>query len=61
MEVTIYKVKEVRLMAKPIIATPVFEGKDVIEVLKELRRPDKAKELRLKAVESLKLVSRTKC
>jgi hypothetical protein len=52
------KAKEVRLMAKPIPATPVLEGQDVLEVLKELQRPDKAKETRMKAVESLKIVSR---
>lgn len=46
-------------MAKPISPTPVLEGKDVFEVLKELRQPDKAKELRLKAVESLKLITKT--
>jgi hypothetical protein len=53
------KVKGVRLMAKPIPATPALEGQDVLEVLKELQRPDKAKELRMKAVESLKIVSRS--
>jgi hypothetical protein len=52
------KAREVKLMAKPIPATPVLEGQDAMEVLKELQRPDKAKEIRMKAVESLKTVSR---
>ncbi len=51
--------KGVRLMAKPISNTPVLEGSDALEVLNELRRPDKAKELRLKALESLKIVTKS--
>lgn len=53
-----YVEKEVRLMAKPITVTPVLEGRDVLDVLRELRQPDRAKELRLKALESLKSITK---
>lgn len=49
--------KEVRLMAKPIPSTPDLKGQDLVNLINDLKRPDTAKEMRKKAVASLKLVS----
>ena len=46
-------------MAKPILATPVYKGRDAQAVLAELQQPDKALNKRKEAVKSLRLISRS--
>ena len=45
--------KEVKLMASPIAATPILKGKDLVDLVKDLNRPDKGKAKRRKALEML--------
>jgi hypothetical protein len=51
--------KEVRLIAKPIPATPELKGQDLRNLVKDLYRPDNSKELRERAVNSLRKVCRS--
>jgi hypothetical protein len=46
-------------MAKPIPATPELKGQDLRNLIKDLYRPDNSKELRNKAINSLRKVSRS--
>ncbi|KKM12629.1 hypothetical protein SY88_02590 [Clostridiales bacterium PH28_bin88] len=50
--------EEVKIMAKPIEATPILKGKDLVELVKDLKRPDTNKARREKALKVL--VSYTK-
>ncbi len=43
-------------MAKPIVATPVLKGSDLVSLIKDAQRPDNAKEIRERASESLRKV-----
>jgi len=45
--------EEVKIMAKPIEATPILKGKDLIELVKDLKRPDTNKARREKALKVL--------
>ena len=52
--------KEVRLMAKPIAATPILTGKDLHLLIKDVQRPDLGKEKRKHAREMLHRASNGK-
>ena len=54
------KKKEVELMASPIAATPVLKGKDLVDLVNDLKKPDKGKEKRRKALEMLRLTMKGK-
>jgi hypothetical protein len=45
-------------MSKPIPATPELKGQDLRNLVKDLYRPDNSKELRDKAINSLRKVCR---
>lgn len=53
-----FKVKEVRLMAKPITATPILKGQDLVDLVNDLRRPDKNQETRKVASDLLRIVTK---
>ncbi len=48
------------LMAKPIAATPDLRGQDLVRFVKDLKRPDKNQELRQRALQDLRRVTRGK-
>jgi len=52
--------KEVEIMATPIASIPILKGKDLVDLVNDLKKPDKGKERRRKALETLKLISRDK-
>lgn len=53
--------REVRLMAKPIVATPILTGPDLKRLINDVQRPDNAREMRERASQSLnKVVNRGK-
>ncbi len=45
--------KGVELMASPIAATPVLKGKDLVNLVNDLKKPDKGKSKRKLALEML--------
>lgn len=47
-------------MATPIEATPVLKGKDLVDLVKDLRRPDMNKNRRNKALQLLLSVTKGK-
>ncbi|WP_418792152.1 hypothetical protein [Phosphitispora sp. TUW77] len=53
-------IEEVKLMAKPIEATPVLKGKDLVDLVKDLQRPDINKHRRSKALKLLVNVTKGK-
>jgi hypothetical protein len=56
-----FRIKEVRLMAKPITATPILTGSNLMRLIKDVQRPDNAQDLRERASQSLnKVVNRGK-
>lgn len=54
------QIKEVKLMATPIEATPILKGKDLVDLVKDLRRPDTNKARRNKALKLLLNVTKGK-
>lgn len=50
--------KEVLNMATPIKSTPVLKGKDLVELVNDLKKPDINKERRNKALKFLLSVSK---
>ncbi len=52
--------KEVKLMASPIEATPILKGKDLVDLVKDLKRPDTNKDRRTKALKLLHNVMKGK-
>ena len=52
--------KGVKFMAKPILATPVLKGKDLVELARDLQRPDNNKVRREKALKILTSYSKGK-
>lgn len=45
--------KEVELMASPIAATPILKGKDLADLINDLKKPDRGQEKRRKALDML--------
>ena len=53
-----YKIlKEVRLVAKSIEATPILRGQDLLNLVKDAQRPDRGKEKRKIARELLRIAT----
>ncbi|MDO7786377.1 hypothetical protein [Desulforamulus aquiferis] len=50
--------KEVKLMATPILSTPVLKGQDLVDLVKDLNKPDKNQSRRKKALATLLLVTK---
>jgi len=48
----------VELMAAPITSTPVLKGKDLVNLVEDLKKPDTNKDRRKKALEALQTVSK---
>lgn len=48
----------VELMAAPITSTPVLKGKDLVDLVEELKKPDMNKERRKKALKALRTISK---
>lgn len=48
----------VELMAAPITSTPVLKGKDLVDLVEDLKRPDTNKDRRKKALKALQTVSK---
>lgn len=47
-----------KLMATPITSTPVLKGKDLIDLVTDLKKPDTNKDRRQKALKALKIVTK---
>lgn len=45
-------------MAKPITATPILKGQDLVDLVNDLRRPDKNQETRKVASDLLRIVTK---
>jgi len=43
-------------MAKPIVATPILTGSNLMRLIKDVQRPDNAHDIRERAVQSLNKV-----
>lgn len=52
--------EEVGIMATPIQSTPVLKGKDLVGLVNDLKKPDKGKSRRQKALKILQSVVRDK-
>ncbi|KUO70722.1 MAG: hypothetical protein APF81_26035 [Desulfosporosinus sp. BRH_c37] len=50
--------RSVKLMAAPITSTPVLKGKDLVNLIKDLNKPDKNKDRRQKALKALQIVTK---
>lgn len=50
--------KEVKIMATPIKSTPILKGKDLVDLVNDLKKPDKGKARRQKALKLLLSVSK---
>jgi len=50
--------RSVKLMAAPITSTPVLKGKDLVDLVEDLKKPDTNKERRKKALKALQIVSK---
>ncbi|MFZ3130620.1 MAG: hypothetical protein WA125_05820 [Desulfosporosinus sp.] len=48
----------VELMAVPITSTPVLKGKDLVDLVEELKKPDTNKDRRKKALKALQTISK---
>ena len=48
---------EFKFMATPITSTPILKGKDLVDLVNDLKKPDKGKERRRKAMETLIIVT----
>ena len=46
------------LMAAPITSTPVLKGKDLVDLIEDLKKPDTNKDRRKKALQALQIVSK---
>ena len=47
-----------KLMAAPITSTPVLKGKDLVDLVKDLKKPDTNKDRRQKALKALTIVTK---
>ena len=47
-----------KLMAAPITSTPVLKGKDLVDLITDLTKPDTNKDRRQKALKALKIVTK---
>ena len=52
--------KEVKIMAAPIQSTPILKGKDLVDLVNDLKKPDNGKSRRQKALKLLLDVTRDK-
>ena len=50
--------RSVSLMAAPITSTPVLKGKDLVDLIKDLKKPDTNKDRRQKALKALLMVTK---
>ena len=47
-----------KLMVAPITSTPVLKGKDLVDLVKDLKKPDTNKDRRQKALKALTIITK---
>ncbi len=52
--------KEEIYMAKPIEATPILKGQDLVDLVNDIKRTDRNKRRRTEALEALRKITRDK-
>ncbi|HBW36534.1 MAG: hypothetical protein VR66_23470 [Peptococcaceae bacterium BRH_c23] len=50
--------RSVKLIAAPITSTPVLKGKDLVNLVKDINKPDTNKDRRQKALKALQIVTK---
>ena len=50
--------KEAKFMATPIAPTPILKGQDLVKLVNDLKKPDRNKESRQKALKALLSISK---